>query len=110
MIFCRMSQNEEGTKTALLLGMVFSNEKDPRTGQMYRDKVRCEAMEQIGYVVKTLDNKHNGDLQRVREIIIVRSKAIQRNALQSNAMQFNGIHPNAIFMYIVYVQHLFSDM
>jgi len=48
----------------LLLGMVYSNEKDPITGQMFRDRVRCEAMERLGYVVKTLDDKHDGDLER----------------------------------------------
>ena len=55
-------------KTALLLGMVYSNEKDPITGQMFRDRVRCEAMEKLGYVVKTLDDKHDGDLERVRDV------------------------------------------
>ena len=55
-------------KTALLLGMVYSNEKDPITGQMFRDRVRCEAMEKLGYVVKTLDDKHDGDLERVRVV------------------------------------------
>lgn len=58
-----MSQRNE-TKTALLLGMVYSNEKDPLTGQMYRDRVRCEAMERMGYCVKTMDDKHDGDLER----------------------------------------------
>ena len=61
-----MSQRNE-TKTALLLGMVYSNEKDPLTGQMYRDRVRCEAMERMGYCVKTMDDKHDGDLERVRQ-------------------------------------------
>ena len=55
-------------KTALLLGMVYSNEKDPITGQMFRDRVRCEAMENLGYIVKTLDDKHDGDLERVCHI------------------------------------------
>ena len=57
-------------KTALLLGMVYSNEKDPITGQMFRDRVRCEAMEKLGYIVKTLDDKHDGDLERVRFVFI----------------------------------------
>ena len=51
----------------LLLGMVYSTEKDPKTGQMFRDRVRCEAMENLGYDVKTLDDKHDGnDAQFVR--------------------------------------------
>ena len=53
-------------KNALLLGMVFSIEKDPLTGQMFRDRVRCEAMERLGFNVKTLDDKHDGDVERVR--------------------------------------------
>lgn len=51
-------------KNALLLGMVFSIEKDPLTGQMFRDRVRCEAMERLGFNVKTLDDKHDGDVER----------------------------------------------
>lgn len=50
----------------LLLGMVYSVENDPRTGQMFRDRVRCEAMERLGYNVKTMDDKHDGDIERVR--------------------------------------------
>ena len=48
----------EGDKRALLLGMVFSEEKSPKRGQEYRDRVRCEALEKHGYAVRTLDNKH----------------------------------------------------
>jgi len=43
----------------LLLGMVFSCEDIPKRGQEYRDRVRCEALERCGYMVKTLDNKHD---------------------------------------------------
>jgi len=46
---------------ALLLGMVFSEEMEPKRGQEYRDRVRCEAMESLGYSVFTLDNKHDED-------------------------------------------------
>ncbi len=42
----------------LLLGMVFSEEFEPKRGQEYRDRVRCEAMEKLGYRIKTLDDKH----------------------------------------------------
>lgn len=55
------------SEKVLLLGMVYSTEKDPKTGQMFRDRVRCEAMENLGYDVKTLDDKHDGsDAQYVR--------------------------------------------
>jgi hypothetical protein len=43
---------------ALLLGMVFATEQKAKRGQEYRDRVRCEALENIGYTVRTLDNKH----------------------------------------------------
>ena len=45
--------------SALLLGMVYSTELTPKRGQEYRDRVRCEALQQMGYKVRTLDNKHN---------------------------------------------------
>ena len=51
--------------TALLLGMVYTkgNYLPPRRGQTYRDRVRCEALENSGFDVYTLDDKHddNGD-------------------------------------------------
>jgi hypothetical protein len=43
---------------ALLLGMVFSTEQSPKRGQMFRDRIRCESLEHLGYSVYTLDNKH----------------------------------------------------
>lgn len=52
-----MSRKNEGT--ALLLGVVFATEQRAKRGQEYRDRVRCEAMEKIGYNVRTLDNKHS---------------------------------------------------
>jgi hypothetical protein len=43
----------------LLLGMVFATELRPnKRGQEYRDRVRCEALENRGFDVRTLDNKH----------------------------------------------------
>jgi hypothetical protein len=57
-------------KRALLLGMVYSKETNPSRGQGYRDRVRCESLEnsfippgheeeEVGYIVDTLDNKHD---------------------------------------------------
>jgi hypothetical protein len=49
----------EQRKIALLLGMVFAEELNPRRGQEFRDRVRCEATEKLGYHrVLTLDDKH----------------------------------------------------
>jgi len=47
-------------KKTLLLGMVHSPTKvDPSRGQEFRDRVRCESLEQSGVVVYTLDDKHD---------------------------------------------------
>ena len=45
----------------LLLGMVFSTEFVPKVGQEFRDRVRCEELEGLGYSVKTLDDKHSAE-------------------------------------------------
>ena len=45
-------------KRALLLGMVFALEQKLNRGQEGRDRVRCLAMENRGFVVNTLDDKH----------------------------------------------------
>lgn len=47
----------------LLLGMVYSQEMTPKRGQEYRDRVRCEALENLGFIVHTVDDKH-GDHPR----------------------------------------------
>lgn len=51
-----MSKNN--CDSALLLGVVFATEQRAKRGQEYRDRVRCEALERLGFQVKTLDNKH----------------------------------------------------
>jgi hypothetical protein len=45
----------------LLLGMVHSFESRPSFGQEFRDGVRCRALEQQGFEVYTLDDKHTED-------------------------------------------------
>jgi len=43
----------------LLLGMVYSQEMTPKQrGQEYPDRVRCEALENLGFIVHTVDDKH----------------------------------------------------
>ncbi len=42
--------------------MVYSEEREPKRGQEFRDRVRCEALENRGeYAVYSLDNKHEED-------------------------------------------------
>ena len=38
--------------------MVYSQEMTPKRGQEYRDRVRCEALENLGFIVHTVDDKH----------------------------------------------------
>jgi hypothetical protein len=45
------SRLEDVREKVLLLGMVYSEETRPHRGQEYRDRVRCEALEKIGYKV-----------------------------------------------------------
>lgn len=54
-------QNNETNSMSniLLLGMVFSEEFEPKRGQEFRDRVRCLALENMGNSVKTLDDKHD---------------------------------------------------
>lgn len=48
----------------LLLGMVFAHQAlEPKRGQEYRDRVRCQSLQNSRRCkVFTLDDKHNGDL------------------------------------------------
>lgn len=58
-----MSRADRKTKkevpSVLLLGMVFAHQAiEPKRGQEFRDRVRCEAVKACGYNVYTLDDKH----------------------------------------------------
>jgi len=52
------------SKKLLALGMVFSLEERAVIGQQFRDRIRLETLESQGYVVYSLDNKH--DAQKAR--------------------------------------------
>ena len=58
---------------------VFSNEFVPKVGQEFRDRVRCEALEQLGYLVRTLDDKHADD-------VLLHSKHCRANFTQPRRM------------------------
>ena len=51
--------SKSGKEHILLLGMVFSQEMVPKRGQEFRDRVRCVALEDLGFFVHTLDEKHD---------------------------------------------------
>lgn len=55
-----------GSSEILLLGMVFAHQAtEPKRGQEFRDRVRCQAVKNLGYSVYTLDDKH--DDSEIRE-------------------------------------------
>jgi hypothetical protein len=46
--------------SVLLLGMVFAHQAtEPKRGQEFRDRVRCVALQNLGYQIYTLDDKHD---------------------------------------------------
>jgi len=46
--------------SVLLLGMVFAHSAmEPKRGQEFRDRVRCESVNKLGYQVYSLDDKHH---------------------------------------------------
>lgn len=53
-------RSDNSKQNVLLLGMVFAHHAtNPRRGQEFRDRVRCEAVRDLGYNVYTLDDKHD---------------------------------------------------
>jgi hypothetical protein len=52
-----MSRLEDVREKCMLLGMVYSEEQCPKRGQEYRDRVRCESLENIGYKVSFFQHK-----------------------------------------------------
>src|SRR5271156_1844796 len=51
----------------LLLGVAFFDEDvspTPARGQGFRDRIRCESLEKLGYEVRTLDDKHPADISK----------------------------------------------
>jgi len=74
-----MSKRRLNLPNALLLGMVYSDEHEPKRGQEYRDRVRCEAMEELGYNVYTLDNKH-------KDTVLSHNKHCQANFADARRM------------------------
>ena len=62
-------------ESCLLLGVFHSRKfddrqagKEPNRGQGFRDGVRSKALEDNGYIVRSLDNKHSEDVKVGDEI------------------------------------------
>ena len=56
-----MTDNSDTVKQILLLRMAYHDKSQSEhavRGQGYRDRIRCEALENLGFIVKTLDDKH----------------------------------------------------
>lgn len=52
--------DQSSPSNVLLLGMVFAHKAlCPKRGQEFRDRVRCEALANLGYNVYTMDDKHD---------------------------------------------------
>jgi hypothetical protein len=55
-------QKNSKNEPVLLLGMVYAHQAvEPKRGQEFRDRVRCEAVQNLGYSVYTLDDKHDDE-------------------------------------------------
>ena len=59
------SNKDQQPNNVLLLGMVFAHQAtEPKRGQEFRDRVRCEALNNLGYNIYTLDDKHEDTMIR----------------------------------------------
>ena len=85
-----------GKEEVLLLGMVFSAEFQPKVGQEFRDRVRCEALERLGYSVKTLDDKHSDNLLHGKHCRANFTQA--RRLLTSMELKWGSIQLNHIIL------------
>lgn len=92
--------NTAHAQKVLLLGIVFATKEvtpSPATGQMYRDRVRCEAMVNLGYDVKTLDDKHDDDEDYAVECEKPSPWPIQRTAVEGTHCRANFSDPRRMW-------------
>lgn len=92
--------NTASDQKVLLLGIVFATKEvtpSPATGQMYRDRVRCEAMVDLGYNVKTLDDKHDDDEDYAVECEKPSPWPIQRTAVEGTHCRANFSDPRRMW-------------
>ena len=87
-----------GRKRTLLLGMVYSAEERPIPGQEYRDTIRCKAVEEMGYTVITMDNKHGDEMKRKHreKHKVVWESTFLPNHYQGDFLNFRRMHPGFI--------------
>ena len=76
--------------SALLLGVFHSRKfddrvagKEPNRGQLFRDGVRSKALEDAGYIVRSLDDKHQEVVKRGDEIHCTANFADARRMLKA---------------------------
>jgi len=93
-------------KYALLLGVVYANEYTPKRGQEYRDRVRCEAMECIGYEVYTLDDKH----EETRESVPGRHCKANFSDARRMAMCIRQVWGYALSFDVIILDYFFSPV
>lgn len=87
------SLKRKASKSALLLGMVYARPNSGTgnsTGQIYRDRVRCVALEHLDYDVKTMDDKHSGDgdeeVENNGDFVAEKGKHLRANFADSSRM------------------------
>lgn len=93
-------------KYALLLGCVYANEFTPKRGQEYRDRVRCEALERIGYEVYTLDDKH----EETRESVPGRHCKANFSDARRMAMCIRQVWGYTISFDVIILDYFFSPV
>ena len=99
--------------SALLLGVFHSRKfddrvagKEPNRGQLFRDGVRSKALEDAGYIVRSLDDKHQEVVKRGDEIHCTANFADARRMLKALKSSFGE---STIFDHII-LDYFFSPV
>ena len=61
LLISKVASMVDYNNNVLLLGMVFSDQLTPSRGQEFRDRVRCVELQELGFNVFTVDDKHADD-------------------------------------------------
>jgi hypothetical protein len=61
LLILKVASMVDYNNNVLLLGMVFSDQLTPSRGQEFRDRVRCVELQELGFNVFTVDDKHADD-------------------------------------------------
>ena len=97
---------QDSKGNVLLLGMFYSKGFEPSRGQGFRDGIRCQAVENVGYSVWSLDDKHSATGSEVIE-----GKHCQTNFANARrmAMALRRSWPQILFDHII-LDYFFSPV